>query len=124
MNSERFNRGSEIIWQMDGKRLGGGEGEKITQMDEMDPLGKYTHEYVYGDIYCRNVISMRERLLINVTVVATLGGCESLLKDHMIRAMKNGVTREDLEEVILLISAYAGFPRAILAKRMLDEIPD
>jgi len=65
---------------------------------------------------------MRERLIVNITITAVLGGCDSLLKDHMIRALKNGVTAEDIDEVILLISVYAGFPRAVLARKILREI--
>ena len=124
MNSERFERGCEMVWQLDGHRLDGSEGNKIPNADEMDSLGIYVHEYAYGDIYNRGGIPMRERLIINIVVTAVLGGCDSLLKGHMERAVKNGMTKKELEEMIIQISVYAGFPRAIIANRILSEISE
>ena len=113
-----------MVWQLDGHRLDGSDGEKIPHPDEMDSLGIYVHEYAYGDIYTRDGIPMRERLIVNIVTTAVLGGCDTLVKDHMVRAIKNGITKKEIEEIILQISIYAGFPRAIMAKRMLGEIPD
>ena len=118
MDHERFTRGAEIARQLDG-----GNG-MLPDIDKVDDLGKLIYEFAMGDVYSRPGISMRERLIVTITTVAAIGGADKLLRSHMARAMKNGITRKELEEIIMQIVVYAGFPRAVLAKQTLDTIED
>ena len=118
MNSERFQRGAEISRQLDG-----GTGE-IADMDSMDALGQLIHEFAMGDVYGRPGLPMRDRLLVTITTVTVLGVDKDLIKNHMVRALKNGVTKKELEEVLIQIAVYAGFPRAVLASQALKLIDE
>jgi 4-carboxymuconolactone decarboxylase len=78
-------------------------------------VGKYVVEFVFGDIYSRPDLSLRDREMITVAVLTALGGLDAQLRVHMKAAFHLGVTTKELEEVVLQTVPYAGFPRALNA---------
>ncbi|PZS34425.1 MAG: hypothetical protein DLM61_03575 [Pseudonocardiales bacterium] len=54
--------------------------------------------------------------------LTALSGCEPQLRHHLRAAMHVGITGQELDEAILQTVPYAGFPPAMNAARMLDEI--
>ena len=75
-------------------------------------------EVIYGDIWERPGLSKRDRSLI---VVATLYRPEQL-RGHLGRALDNGVTKEEIAEVITHLAFYAGWPAAVTARGIAAEI--
>lgn len=67
--------------------------------------------YAWGEIWARPGLDRRGRSLITVAMLAALG-CEEELGMHAQAALRNGVTREELAEVLLQVAIYAGVPRA------------
>jgi 4-carboxymuconolactone decarboxylase len=84
-------------------------------------LGDLTVDFVFGDVHAREGLGLRERELVIVAVLATLGGLEPQVRAHIRAARAVGVTYEELEETIIQIAPYAGFPRAINAMKVLRE---
>ena len=73
-----------------------------------------TNDIVYGDIWERPGLSKRERSLITLAaLVATHRPMQ--LKTHIKRALDNGVTREEIAELITHLAYYAGWPAAMTA---------
>lgn len=69
---------------------------------------------VYGDLWQRPQLSPRERSMI--TVAALIGMRQTdQLRSHCEKALDNGITAEELGEMITHLSIYAGFPAAISA---------
>ncbi len=84
-------------------------------------LGSFAQDFVLGDLWSRPQLSRRDRSMIVVAFLATLGS-EEELRIHFQGAMNHGLTRTELEELLLHVAAYAGFPTALPAARILDEV--
>ena len=80
-----------------------------------------TEKVVFGDIWEGKEFSKRDRSLITITALIALGK-ERQLKGHLVRALNNGVTREEIMEVFLQTAIYCGVPAAIDAFRNAREV--
>jgi 4-carboxymuconolactone decarboxylase len=85
----------------------------------MGVLGDWVVDFAFGDVHTRPVLTARERELIIVAVLATLGSSDPQVAAH-IRALRAiDVPWEEIEETILQTTPYAGIPRAINAMKVL-----
>jgi 4-carboxymuconolactone decarboxylase len=84
-------------------------------------LASLTSDVVFGDVWSRPELSKRDRSLITVSALIALNRPEQL-KPHMRMALENGVTAEELAEQITHLAFYAGWPVAMTAVRILDEV--
>ncbi len=84
-------------------------------------LGDLTVDFVFGDVHAREGLGVRERELVIVAVLTALGGLDPQVRAHVRAARAIGVGDRELEETILQVSPYAGFPRAINAMKILRE---
>jgi len=81
-------------------------------------LGELRNNLLYGDIWERPLLSKRDRSLITVAVNQALYVTDQL-ESHINRALdENGVTPQELSEVILHVTFYAGWPAAVNAGRL------
>lgn len=88
-------------------------------LERMGVLGDWVVDFAFGDVHTRPGLSARERELIIVAVLATLGACDPQVAAH-IRALRAiDVPWDDIEETILQTTPYAGIPRAINAMKVL-----
>ena len=82
-------------------------------------LGALRNSLLYGDIWERPLLSKRDRSLITVAVNRSLYVTNEL-RLHINRALdQNGVTPQELSEVVLHVTFYAGWPPAVNAGRLL-----
>jgi 4-carboxymuconolactone decarboxylase len=93
--------------------------------DDIDPvLGDYTQRVLFGEVWERPELSKRDRSLITVATLIALYRTNEL-PFHLGRALENGVTREELIEVITHLAFYAGWPTAntavTIARRVFEE---
>lgn len=72
-------------------------------------------EVIYGDIWERPGLSKRDRSLIVVATLLSMYRPEQL-RGHLGRALDNGVTKEEIAEVITHLAFYAGWPAAVTAR--------
>lgn len=77
-------------------------------------LGVYTESILFGDMWKRPGLSSRDRSLITVACLIALYR-ENELPFHLKRALENGVTREELGEVITHLAFCSGWPTAATA---------
>jgi len=93
------------------------------QLESISPtFARYAVGVSYGEVYDRPGLSLRDRQLVTMGVVATLGGCEAQLKRHMNAALNAGLTPEELVEAVVQITAYGGAPRGSNAIRVAAEV--
>ena len=87
---------------------------------------RLTESLVYGDIWERPGLSKRDRSLITVAALVALYRPDQL-KGHTARALANGVTKEEIGELITHLAFYAGWPSAMsaakIAKQVFEEKP-
>ena len=72
-------------------------------------LADYTDDVLFGDVWKRPGLSPRDRSLITVATLIA-GYRQSELSFHIKFALQNGVTREELAEVITHLAFYSGWP--------------
>lgn len=75
------------------------------------------NDFVYGELWERPDLSKRDRSLATIAVAQTMNA-SSELRSHLGRALDNGVTQEEIAEVITHVAFYAGFPSAMSASRV------
>jgi 4-carboxymuconolactone decarboxylase len=81
-------------------------------------LGGFAFDVV-GEMWARPELSRRDRSLIVVSTLATQARDEEL-ELHTQVAIRNGLTRVEIEELVVTVAAYAGFPAAMAASRRVD----
>jgi 4-carboxymuconolactone decarboxylase len=84
-------------------------------------MGRYIVEFAFGDIYSRPGLSLRDREIATLAMLAALGGREPQLRVHIQAALNVGLSRQEVEEIIIQTVPYAGFPTAINAFNVLKN---
>lgn len=89
---------------------------------DFDPkLAELTDNVLFGDVWERPGLSKRDRSVITVAALIALNRPEQL-RAHLQRARENGVTKDEVVEVITHLAFYAGWPNAINAIAIAREI--
>lgn len=68
-----------------------------------------------------NALSRRDRSLIVIASLITQGGVDARLRGHLRWAPENGVTREELDQLVALLAVYVGYPKASTGMELLRE---
>jgi 4-carboxymuconolactone decarboxylase len=85
-------------------------------------LARYLVEFPFADIYSRPGLDLKTREMLTVAVLTVLGYPQAELKEHIQGALKVGCTREEILEIILQMTVYAGFPAALEAVKTAASI--
>ena len=84
-------------------------------------LAELSDDVLFGDVWERPALSKRDRSLITVAaLVALYRGNE--LRGHLRRACENGVSQEELVELITHLAFYSGWPTAVSALTAAREV--
>ena len=96
----------------------------VISASDAPKLGELTDKVVFGDVWERKQLSKRDRSLITIAALTALYRPDQL-RGHLHRAFDNGVTKEEIIEVITHLSFYAGWPNggsaALVAKEVFKE---
>ena len=93
-------------------------------MQEVAPhLAELSADVLFGDVWERPGLSKRDRSLITVATLIALYRTEQL-RGHIGRALDNGVTKEEIGEVITHMAFYGGWPVAANASLVAKEVFD
>jgi 4-carboxymuconolactone decarboxylase len=77
--------------------------------------------YAWGEVWARPGLDRRTRSLVTLAMLAALGR-EEELRMHVRAALRNGVTRAELEELLLQVAVYCGLPAANGAFHLAEEV--
>lgn len=95
-----------------------------------DELGDFAPKFaelnddiLFGQVWAREErLSARDRSIVTVTALMASGILDGSLKHHLVNAKNNGVTKEEISEILTHAAFYAGWPKAWAAFRMAKEI--
>lgn len=118
---DTYEAGLAALREIDGE---GGEAVVASLKTISPDLGRFVIDFAFGRIYTRQGLSLHARELVTVASLAAMGCAVPQLKVHVHGFLNVGGTREQLVEVAIQISAYAGFPRAINAALAIKEVLD
>lgn len=80
-------------------------------------------DVLFGKVWSReDKLSLKERSMITVVALMSKGILDSSLKSHLINAKNNGITKEEMAEIITHAAFYAGWPNAWAVFRMAKEV--
>lgn len=86
-------------------------------------LAELSANVLFGDVWERPGLSKRDRSLITVASLIALYRTDQL-RGHLRRALDNGVTREEIGEVITHMAFYSGWPTAANAAQVAKQVFD
>lgn len=78
-------------------------------------------EDIYGFAYRRGVIDIKTRHLISLGVISAMGGCENQLEFQLKAALNLGLSEDEIKEVFIQVSVFAGNARAINSARVFHD---
>lgn len=98
----------------------------IDAMAEIAPdLARLAISFVYGEIYPRPHLTLKDRQLITVAALAALGNARPQLKFHIAGALNVGCSATEIIELMMHLVVYAGFPAGLngvfVAKEVFQE---
>jgi 4-carboxymuconolactone decarboxylase len=84
-------------------------------------LVTFTDDVLFGQVWARPELSLRDRSLVTVAALTAAGNAEQLTY-HLALARENGVTETELIEAITHLAFYAGWPRAMSAMAVARQV--
>ena len=84
-------------------------------------LAELTDKVLFDDVWQRPGLSLRDRSMVTVAALVAMYRIEQL-PFHLARALENGVTRDELVELITHLAFYSGWPTAASAINLLKQI--
>jgi len=92
--------------------------------DTFPKIRQLTDEVLFGDVWERSALSKRDRSLITVAMLTAMYRTDQL-RSHIIRALGNGVTKDEIIEVVTHAMFYGGWPTGVngatVAQQIFDE---
>jgi len=84
-------------------------------------LGILRDSVLYGDVWERTDLSKRDRSMITIAVVQTMYATEEI-RSHIRRGLDNGLSPEEISELITHVALYSGWPTGVNASRVAAEV--
>jgi len=119
MESEKYKKGMEIRREVLGDEYVDKSVNSATEFTK--PLQDLVTENCWGEIWTKNVIPKKTRSLITIATLAALKA-PTELKTHVLGALRNCCTVEEIQEVLLQSAVYCGVPAGIEAFRAAKEV--
>ncbi len=118
MSREMFEKGLEIRKAVLGKEY---VENSLKNADDFNlPMQELSTEYCWGWTWGREGLSRKQRSMINLAMISALNRPHEL-KLHVKGALVNGVTRDEIREILLQVAIYCGIPAGIDSFRIAKE---
>ena len=116
---DSFRTGMQIRREMFGPA---GAEERYAQATDLNrPLEDVVTRYCFGETWSRPGLDRRTRSMITLAALTAMVR-PNQLKVHIRGALKNGVTREEIREILLHTAVYAGIPAGVEAFAAAAEV--
>ncbi len=120
-NAQRRERGAAVMAKLSGNPASDPDKVITAMAGKLGPLGAYGIDFAFGEVWARSELSRRDRSLLVVSVLTALGRTEEL-HIHVPAAIRHGVSKAELEELMLTAFAYAGAPLAVEGMHVVQEL--
>ena len=119
MNKELYEKGQQVRREVLGDKYV--DNAARTTNDFNRPFQELIAEYVWGTLWSRPGLDRRTRALINLGVLTAMGRTEEV-KIYLGAAPNIGVSREDVQEVLMQTAVYCGIPAALDSFRVAQQV--
>lgn len=122
VQADRRERAAEILQQMLPSDVATSMASTTApDVPFAEELSRLAFENVFVQLWSRPELGLRERSLVTLGILIAQGS-ESELEYHIAAGLRNGLTPEEIEEVLYHSTAYAGFPRASQASAVATRV--
>jgi 4-carboxymuconolactone decarboxylase len=119
MSKEVFDRGLAIRKETLGREF---VEKSFAAADEFNrPMQELVTEYCWGAVWGRDGLPRKTRSMLNLAMLSCLNRPHEL-RMHLKGALRNGVTREEIREVLLQVAIYGGVPAGVDSFRIAREV--
>lgn len=110
MDKKTFDKGVEVRTAVLGKQY---VENALKNVDEFNqPFQELVTEYCWGAVWGREGLPLKTRSMLNIAMIAILNRPNEL-KLHIKGALTNGVTKDEIREILMQVAIYAGVPAAV-----------
>jgi 4-carboxymuconolactone decarboxylase len=122
MDQEVYNRGLAMRRKVLGEQY---VDRALASVDDFNrDFQRIVTQYCWGEAWGDNTLTPRERSILNLGMIASLGKMEEF-QTHVRGALQNGLTPNEIRAVLTQIAVYCGIPVGVdcfrLAKKVLSE---
>lgn len=115
----KYERGKKIL----GELTKTPQSETLSGYSAFAPtIDTFLKEHLFADIFERDVLTYAERELVTVSVIASIGKAEPMLRSHLAICLNVGLTPQQLQEFVSVIKSTIGKKEAKSAQKVLDEV--
>jgi 4-carboxymuconolactone decarboxylase len=119
MSSEKFEAGLKVRKEVLGEQY---VSRALDNVDEFNrPMQELVTEYCWGEIWTRDGLPRKTRSLLNLAMLTALNRPHEV-RAHVVGALNNGVTRDEIMETFLQAAIYCGVPAGIDSFRTAKEV--
>jgi 4-carboxymuconolactone decarboxylase len=121
MTSDNYSKGLKVRREVLGDEYVDRSLSAAT--DFTTPLQKLVTENCWGEIWAKGVIPKKTRSLITIAILAALRASTEL-KAHVLGALRNGCSVDEIRDVLLQSTVYCGVPAGVEAFRAAKDVVD
>jgi len=119
MDDELFEKGLQIRKEVVGAEY---VERSLAQADDFSrDFQRLVTEYCWGAGWGRDALSRRDRSLLNLAMISILGR-NAEFKLHLRGALRNGCTKDEIQDTLIQMAIYAGIPAGVEAFRLAKEV--
>jgi len=112
-DAERDTRAADVRRTLTGGRAAAEPATDLANMQRvLGDVGTLAFRWAFGEIWSRPELSRRDRSLVVLAILAALGQ-EGELAFHVPAGLHHGLARTEIEEIMVHLCLYAGFPKAV-----------
>ena len=116
---QRYKQGLEVRTEVLGEKHVNRSLENLNDFNS--DFQNFISRYAWGEVWSRPGLPRHTRSLVTMGILLALGR-EAELRMHIRACFNNGVTKDELKELFLHSSLYAGLPAANAAMHMAEEV--
>lgn len=99
------------------------EFQEIKALNDISPeFAKYAQSILEDNVYNRKILDETTKNIIGVVALTLLGNSENQLKFYLKRSLENGVSKEKIAEIMILLSTYSGLTTATNGMNVLKKV--
>jgi 4-carboxymuconolactone decarboxylase len=119
MSEELFEKGLQIRREVVGAEY---VDRSLAQADDFSiDFQRLVTEYCWGAGWGRDALTRRDRSLLNLAMIGTLGRSAEF-RLHLRGALRNGCTKDEIKDTLIQMAIYAGIPAGVEAFRLAKEV--
>jgi 4-carboxymuconolactone decarboxylase len=119
MDKKTYDKGLEVRKAVLGEAY---VNNALKNVDDFNrPFQEMLNEYCWGTVWGREELPRKTRSMLNIAMIAILNR-QHEFRVHLKGALTNGVSRDEIREILMQVAIYGGMPAAVDSFRIAREV--